>query len=456
MRRRDFLACISAWLGAPLAAVFARDGGPQLRLTTFCCDVTPPLGTPIYSSYKPLATIEHPLLAKGVVIDDGKRRCVLCAVDWCELCNSGHRMFRSKLAKAVGTDVSHVAVQTVHQHTAPMGDLDALNLLEQIKDPPPHPDPKFFDAVTDRLAATAKQSIEKLQPFDRIGTGQAKVDRVASSRRIINEHGKCRWRGSNTKGRPELRELPEGLIDPMLKTITFACGDKPLVRLHYYATHPQSFYGDPRASYDFPGIAREKLQEKEGIFQIYFTGCAGDIAAGKYNDASRRARDELAERLLAGMEASAASTQLEPVGRPQWRTAPLLLAPRTNAGYTAADSRAIMENPKKGPVLRIFFGAMRLAFHLRSKRPIELSVLQIGNVHILHLPGEPMIEFQLFAQRSLPDSFVAVAGYGDCDPSYICTKSAFSEGGYEPGASWTTPDSEATLKAAIGRLFGCK
>ena len=34
--------------------------------------------------------------------------------------------------------------------------------------------------------------------------------------------------------------LPEGNIDPFLKTITFARGEKPLARLHYYATHPQN------------------------------------------------------------------------------------------------------------------------------------------------------------------------------------------------------------------------
>ena len=37
-----------------------------LRVATFRCDVTPPLGQPIYSGYQPLATVEHPLLAKGI------------------------------------------------------------------------------------------------------------------------------------------------------------------------------------------------------------------------------------------------------------------------------------------------------------------------------------------------------------------------------------------------------
>jgi hypothetical protein len=85
-----------------------------------------------------------------------------------------------------------------------------------------------------------------------------------------------------------------------------------LVRLHYYATHPQSFCGDPRASYDVPGIARERLEQEEGVPQIYFTGCGGDVTFSKYNDGSAAARSELAEQLFAGLKASAASTGYTP------------------------------------------------------------------------------------------------------------------------------------------------
>ena len=263
----------------------ARAEEARLRVATFRCDVTPPVGEAIYSSYQPLAVVEHPLLAKGIVLEDAGRRYVLCAVDWCELCNSTHLLFRSEMAAAAETDVSCVAVQTVHQHTAPMGDADAFKLLEEVENPPPHLPVAFFDEVAGRLAVAVRQSLGRLEPFDAFGKGKARVERVASSRRVVGDDGRIRVRWSSCKD-PELRAEPEGYIDPMLKTITLARGEQPLVRMHYYAVHPQSFYGDPRASYDFPGIARERLQEKEGVFQIYFTGCAGDVTAGKYNDGS--------------------------------------------------------------------------------------------------------------------------------------------------------------------------
>lgn len=452
--RRGFLGSVSALtaLGACQGlSVVGCGQRKNLCLATFCCDVTPRLGTPIYSSYRPLETVEHPLLAKGIVLAAQGTRYVLCAVDWCELRNSTYDVFRRRIAEAAQTDPRHVAVQTVHQHTAPMADGDAVRLLEAVDSPSPHPSVASFEDGAERIAAAVSKSLETFVPFDRIGVGRAKVERVASNRRIPLGGGKVGARWSSCKD-PAVRALPEGLIDPYVKTITLSRDDRPLVRLHYYATHPQSFYGDPRASYDFPGIAREQLQAKEEVLQIYFTGCAGDITAGKYNDGTPPIRAQLAQRLLAGMEASVASTKYVPVDTLSWRTHSVVFASRNDSGFTESDCRAKMADTSLSPTQR-FSAAHILAWRMRADRPIELSALTLGDVYILHLPGEPMIEFQLFAQRLRREQIVAVAGYGDCGPGYICTERAFPEGGYEPTASTIVPESEILLRDAIRRLL---
>jgi len=293
-----FLLALSLFVAAvPGLGIAAPPESPPagLKLATFQCDATTPIGIKVYGVE--VKTIEHPLWAKGVVLQDGDDRYVLCALDWRHLSRAHHLLVREKLAKAAATSPSRVAVQTLHQHTAPSG--------AEAGEP-------FLAEMSDRLAKALQGALEGLQPFDRVGTGQAKVDRVASTRRIPTGDGKVITRYTSTKGRPELRELPEGLIDPHLKTITLARGEKPLVRLHYYATHPQSFYLDGRVSSDFPGLARERLQQEEGVVQIYFTGCGGDVGAGKYNDGSLRARDELTERLLAAMRSSISAEQYAP------------------------------------------------------------------------------------------------------------------------------------------------
>ncbi|MDY0171088.1 MAG: hypothetical protein RBS80_31400 [Thermoguttaceae bacterium] len=453
MRRTITVVMFSAMVVFGFSARPVRAAEPAgLRVATFHADVTPPPGSFIYGLQR-LETIEHPLLAKGIVLEDGRRRYVLCSVDYCLLSNGTHTMFRRKLAEAAGTDLACVAVQTTHVHTAPLVDQGVAEILEAIQDPPAYYDLALYETIADRLAAAVAASLNGLQPFDQVGMGQAKVERVASSRRVPDAAGTLHWRGSSSGKRAELRALPEGNIDPFLKTITLARDGKPLVRMHYYATHPQTFYRDGRASYDFVGMAREALQEKEDVFQVYFTGCAGDVAAGKYNDGTPEARQALYERLLAGMEAAVASTAWMPAERPEWRTAPVLLPPRSDAGQSAADRRAKLLDEKVQPFMRTWH-ARRLAFAQRADQPIELSLLRIGRVHIVHLPGEPMLEYQWYAQRLRPDDFVAVAGYGEGSPSYICTERAFTEGGYEPAASAVGPESEGSLKAAIRQLLG--
>jgi hypothetical protein len=450
MRTILFTLLLSTLLATCRFAIASDKEGSQLRVATFCCEVTPPLGSPL--RHKPLETVEDSLLAKGIVLDDGHSRYILCSVDWCLTNYSTHLFLRRKMAQAAGTDDSRVALHCVHQHTAPWGDEDVQRLIDQTANPFVHSDMKFNDEVADRLAASVKKATGELEPFDQIGVGEAKVYRVASSRRIITQDGKFHGRMSGTKD-PELKALPEGKIDPMLKTITLARGDTPIARLHYYATHPQSFYGDPRACSDVPGFAREKLQDKENVFQIYFTGCAGDVAMGKYNDRSRHARTELTERLLAGMEAAIAATRMVRVDRLQWRCVPLRLPPRTDRGYTVKENREKLADSRLSKMARAQ-AARRVAYAERSEQPIDLTCLVIGPANVLHLPGEPMIEFQLYAQRLLPNALVAVAENGDWSPGYICTEEAFAEGGYEPSGSNVAPHSETILKAAIRSALG--
>lgn len=446
------IAVCALFLCLPSATLICAEPAGQLRVATFSSDITPPLGQPMFSC-DPLETVELPLLAKGIVLEAEGQRYVLCALDWCELCNESYQTIRAQVAEAAGADVSHVAIQTVHQHTAPLIDMGAQKIMAEVGAPQAHIDPQALDEILQRLVTGVRQSLDTFQPFDQIGTGQAKVDRVASSRRCRDQAGIIRPRMSTAGKDPVMRDLPEGTIDPYLKTITLAHAGTPVVRLHYYATHPQSRYGDRRATSDIPGVARTALEQKEKVFQIYFTGCGGDITMGKYNDTSDECRKGLADRLLAGMEAAIAATQFVPVETIEWRTRNVLLPPRTDAGFSLADAQALARNTEVLLVTRLYQGAVRAAFQQRSQQSIELSSLHMGKLHIVNLPGEPLVDFQLFAQSVKPDDFVAVAGYGDCGTGYICPAQAYQDGGYEPTDANVKPESEIIAKNAIKELL---
>ena len=413
----------------------------QPRVATFRADATPAPGEPLIWTM-PTSRVEDPLWAKGVVIESGGSRYVICALDWCGVGGSIDLMLRERMAAAARTEPARVALQSVHQHAAPYIEGDGYAILRGLEKPPLMMSDRYLESLARKLAQSIEEALGRLKPFDRIGTSEARVERVASIRRLPAPGGKVIVRFSGDGAKPEMAAAPEGPVDPMLRTITLASGNQPLVRLHYYATHPQTFCCDGTVSSDFVGAARERLEKEEGVVQIYFTGCSGDVTVGKYNDKTRAARVALGERLFAAMRASNQATRFAPAGKVEWRSANLELPKRPAPDLAAATS----DDDRYRRAIAVAFA--------RRTRPLPASALQIGTVQILHLPGEPMLEFQRFAQRTRPDRFVAVAGYGDIAPGYLCTDEAFPQGGYEPTASNAGPGTEAAVKAVIRRLLG--
>ncbi len=426
------VACAIALAGLALPAP------AELRVAAFRADMTPRPGEPLIW-VNPASEVMDPLWAKGVVLDDGRHRIVICAVDWCGIGGTIHDALRGRMAAAARTSVSRVALHSVHQHTAPYVDGSAYDVMRAAGDPPLLMSPEFVQEAGDRLTAAIAEAAGRLEPFDHVGNGKAEVERVASARRIVHE-GKLLTRFSTGGKDPTMAQLPEGPVDREIRTITFAKGEKAIARLHYYASHPQTFCCDGRVSADFVGAARELTEIREKIPQIYFTGCAGNVTAGKYNDGTAAAREALSARMQAGMEASCAATVYEPVRSIKWRTARLRLPAKPEPA-----------NTDPSPEAR-YRAALGTAF-ARSSRTIHTSALQIGSVVILHLPGEPFLEYQRFAQSLGKGRFIAVAGYGNITPGYLCTDAAYGEGGYEPSASYTGPGTEAAMKKAIRALL---
>ena len=422
----------------------------RLEVATFSVDITPPLGRLVGLGFIPeLTTMEHPLLARGLVLDDGHQRVVLCTLDWMEVHNESYDFLREVIAEAAGTPPSHVFVHCLHQHSAPAISTAAQRLQLDRNDPRRVATAGYLSETGRRIAFAVREAFGRKQAVTHLASGKATVERVASSRRLKKEDGSIQGRSSSTKGSPELRALPEGRIDPDVRTVAFYHRQRVVVCLHYYATHPMSYYGDGRASYDIPGIIRDHLEEKTGAFHLYFTGCGGDVAMGKYNDGSLQAREQLAGRLQAGIEQSMSRLQRVRLGtgRYQWSVVPLVLNRRTDAPFGREANEQILQDATADHSRRLK-AAITLAWIDRCEAgiPVEISCLSIGHVQLLHLPGEPFVQYQLAAQQMQPGRFVCVAGYGDCGMGYIGGDRIFTDrGGYEQTYSFSGPSEKQML-----------
>ena len=339
------LVCTLVFVVAAIACADAdADNAPTvtLHLSIFDADVTPPLGHPLFGSVSPPAReIGERLSARGLVLLGCGEPIVIVAVDWLEIRNDAYRSWREALAEAANTRPERVLVSCVHQHDAPLADLTAQQLLADRQLAGKWIDPVFHRRAVQAVADALRAKLPLAQPVTHLGMGKALVRGVASNRRYLGPDGKPRHdRGSATTD-PLMRLQPEGTIDPWLRTLSFWNGDRPLVALSAYATHPMSYYRTGRVSSDFPGIARERRQqETPNTLQIYFSGASGNVTAGKYNTGDPQNRMVLADRLYSAMREAWEATKRVPIEDVQFRSVPFTLAPRDEQGFQVADLEA--------------------------------------------------------------------------------------------------------------------
>ncbi len=442
------LTCVCLAFSATCA--FAK----PLRIATFDVDASPPIGSPV--AYAAARKILDPLRARGIVILTERKPVVLCAVDWIGIANEGHDEFRRRLAKAAGTSMDRVAVHTLHQHDGPHCDFTAEELAARHGLGGKLFSPIFAKATIEKVAEAIRASLEEPQVVTHLGIGKAKVEKVASNRRILGPDGKVaiiRWSKSRD---PRAIAAPEGVIDPYVRLVSFYNGEKPLAVLSYYATHPQSYYGKGDVTSEFVGIARAARQKETTVLHIHFNGASGNVAAGKYNDGSTRMRPILAERMAEGMRKAWLATTRQPIDETdvRWRSTKVSLPVAKHLSADALRKVLADSNAKEGERLS---AARNLAWVLRgeSGQQIDVSCLRLADTHLLHLPGELFIEFQLAAEQLKPKSNVCVAAYGDYAPGYIGTTIAYGQGGYETSqrASLVAPEVEPVLMTAIKKLL---
>ena len=279
------------------------------------------------------------------------------------------------------------------------------------------------------------------------------MDRIASNRRLIGQDGTV-WAMRLTRTRdPMVRAAPEGLIDPMLKTVGFWNEDEPLAAAHYYAVHPTSVDGTGVVNPEFVGQARNRRTVESGVPHLYFTGCAGDVAAGKYNDGIADNRELFAGRIHEAMVAAEQAAERHPLAELRWVVEPVLLPPRPDLDEDALLAR--IRTPAAAAGKDLSRAALMLTYLRRRERPIPVTCLHLGagtatpepagrDLHRLPAPRPG---------RRGQDAFVAVAGYGDLGPGYITLERSFAEGGYEPTDAFVSGTSEAILRGAIDRVL---
>ena len=369
------------------------------RLGTFAIDTTPPVGHMLFTGgFQKAKGVTTRLEARGFVLlppeSDGQKNAkpfVVCSFDWGEIRNDAYDSLRDSLAEAAGTSRERTMICSIHQHDTPLADLTAEKFLVAAGSEHESISAEFFKDVQQRLSSAVGEAAKSAGSVTHFGVGKGKVERIASNRRYVLEDGSVHYnRGSATKNLSAQR-APEGDIDPWLRTLSFWNGDQAVCALSVYATHPMSFYRTAKVDADFPGMARRKRQSEDpAVFQIYASGCSGNVTAGKYNDGNPANRQPLADRLYQGMVDAWSATERQPLSADEvvFRNAKLRLEPRVTDGYSIEDLTKRL-NEKTGARDQCI-AALGLSWHSYADDPdhrIDVPAIDFGDVALLLLPG---------------------------------------------------------------------
>lgn len=226
--------------------------------------INPPLGVRragIRIFADPIRTVESDLTATAVVLSDGDTRLAIIALDLCLMSMREMTELRSRIASAVDTRPSQVMVNLSHTHSSPALPDFIPDTTEQMELKKQYRDHLFESAV-----AAAEEAASRLLPA-RIGSGR----------------GECRIgvyrRATGPDGRGLLGEVPDAAIDPAVGVIRIDnLAGEPIATLFSYGCHPVVM--GPRAhvaSTDFPGAARDVVEQCLGGLSLFLQACGGNI-----------------------------------------------------------------------------------------------------------------------------------------------------------------------------------
>ena len=425
-----------------------------MQIVPFSANATPRVGVSL--AYATMKGVTNPLQLRGVVIQGDFAPIVLCSVDWIGIGGRLSDQFRQALAEAANTTVDRVTVHCVHQHDAPWGNAEIVPILQDAGLEVRFLDEQHLGPIVEDAVRSLELAKQTPVTVTHIGHGAAKVDRIASNRRVLGDDGRVAIVRYSACRNPAGQDAPEGLIDPWFRLVSFWNDDEPVLGLAYYACHPQSYYHTACADADFPGLARQRADTELETKHIYFTGAAGNITAGKWNDGSKKSRAGLTDRLAKAYHQAWQNTQRTSIadGDVQWQGVTVNLPAAEDLEVNALE--ATLRSTDLPAAQRITAGRkIALLKYHQNGLAATFTRLALGDVNIVHGPSELFVEYQLFAQSLKPDAFVAMAAYGEGSLGYIPTAEAYAQGGYEvkPAVTHVTSDAEAVIKDGLRTLF---
>ena len=442
----------------------------DLRAGVARADITPPVGLRLNGTLREdvAHSVDQPLTLTSLVLGAGDKTVCIIAIDAILMSPEEATMLRDTVAKRLGCARTDVFVNVSHSHATPSPpswrEFDGVDEADQAALAA-----TYHALIVAHAASTAEQARSSGRAaYVSAGVGESRIG--------VNR------RESLPDGTVVLGENLDGVTDPTVRVVRIDASEgEPVAAIMHYACHPDVL--GPKSdliSPDYVGAARDVAEAIIGAPVLFLQGCAGDIdpscgivvgddgprearrlgtdlgceAARVHNSiGDGRTRDQ---RVLWSSSTDTKSAVTGWIYRDKERSPQSIRAVAKVAQLPLGPFPSLAEAEEMVEQARRKFehataSGLPLPDILRSRRrkmwtelqlqaiqsgddpvvDVELSVVAVGDIALVAIPGEIFVEIGLDIIAASPYADTLVCGYTNGVHFYVPTCTAFEQGGYE-------------------------
>jgi neutral ceramidase len=349
-----------------------------------------------------------------------------------------------RIARETAIPEGNVFVHAIHTHSAPVMERGASEAND-----------RYIDWAIDRIEQNAVRTAADSTAYQRCGIrlGSSRCD-ISANRRLIDPQTGLAMKVSNT----------QGANDQEVSILQMANrAGKPVVTLFNYACHPVILgYESVVVSTDYPGAAREIVEQSFGGKAVFLNGAAGNINPCLTDQVDPAVADQEGRKL------GSAVVNSEMVG---WDGPMALKVKNRTVGLPYRDQHMTAERFRREVQRRLGdqtefhnwqqdlkkWGDLMIDRLEKGTVPdvcsIEMSAVRFGPAALLLSQGEVFNEYQIRVKQHFPALKVFFVAYTNGARGYIPTEESFRHKGYEVDQAYVYSEEPSPLTPEVERLF---
>jgi neutral ceramidase len=411
---------------------FCSDSEAALKGGCAKVNITPPLGIPLIGSYgKPSDDILDELYAKALVLNDGNTAIAIVSADLLyapleEITNPVREIIKEK----TGIPEQNVLICATHTHSGPEV-FARTKLPSKGRMPASRIDQNYLQVLIRKMADAAVIAHKNMQEV-KIGAAKGHIPEIVYNRRPKTADGSVKMAftlpvevivtkkiETGPEGcvkvtfdyKQEEAQLEFGPIDPDACVLKVEDVNGGMVgSVVNFGCHPVCIYPylSTSISADYPAYATGVVQQVEGGICLFTLGLAGNavpvVRGVKPRERMGKALGSEALRRLQ-MVTTTDSVTLKALKK----EIKFPIKKEADPNETEADDKT------------------------KEYIKTEIQVLRLGDIYILGLPGEILVEVgsEIKKRAGLENLFIVTLSNDTI--GYVCHSGAYEEGGYEPG-----------------------